>query len=327
MSTTDSNGSIESLIGSIIEPQTSEEINTDSAETETETESQDEVEEEVDESEVTDDATEEEAPEEIDDSQDNQDAEEADTEEPTYTVTVDGTEREVTLSELKRGFSGQEYVQKGMREAAAQRKQAEEVYAALLNERQQLAALYQQMQQGNIASPPQPPSREMFDSDPIGYMEAKLNYDEKMVEFNNQQAGMRQVYEQQSKAEQAARQAYIQRELESLKGVIPEFGDPKQATQVRDQMFEAGKYYGYTPEDISQAIDHRALHVLRDAMKYRQLQEGRKAADKKVAKKPPIKAGSKRIVDSVSKQRAVQRDRLKQTGRMEDALSLLLKPN
>lgn len=322
-------GSIESLIGSIIEPQDVKNTQNDTPE-----------EEEKVTEEVTDDSSSETTEEEVDSeeqdseedseevvSEDDQDAEEADTsEEPVFTVKIDGTEKQVTLSELKRGYSGQEFVQKGMQEAARQRKQAEEVYAALLNERQQLAGLYQQMQSGSFVQPPTPPTREMFESDPIGYMEAKLNYDEGMAKYQEQSMQMQRLMAQQSQAEQAARQAYIQQELNNLKNVIPELSKPEQAAKVRDQLLSAGKAYGYSPEEIGQAIDHRALHVLRDAMKYREIMAGKQAADAKAStvrpKTAPVKAGSKKV-EQKGKQLMQQKAKLNKTGRIEDALSLM----
>lgn len=320
-------GSIESAISSIIAPppvENDEENNNVEAETESE-----DI-EETDEEEVNAEA-EESSDEESDESdveaEDSQDTEEADSEEPVFTVKVDGTEKQVTLSELKRGYSGQEFVQKGMQEAAAKRKQAEEVYAALLNERQQLAQMYQLVQQGQIAVAPQPPSREMFESDPIGYMEAKLEYDDKLAEYQKQNEQFKRLTQQQAQAEQAARQAYLQQELQSLTAVIPELADPQKAGQVKEKLLSAGQAYGYSAEEISQAIDHRALHVLRDAMKYRELMAGKKTADAKAspAKKrsTPVKAGAKRLDDS-SKRLAQQQTKLKRSGSIEDALSLIL---
>lgn len=314
-------GSIESAISSIIEPEVVENEETIDETESTEEESTDETEVEDSETEVTDEQSDDTEYEESD----GQDTEEVETsKEPVYTVKIDGTEKQVTLSELKRGYSGQEYVQKGMQEAAQQRKQAEDVYAALLNERQQVAALYQQIQSGQFVSPPQPPSRELFDSDPIGYMEAKLNYDEQLNHWNAQNGQMQQLMAQQSQAQQAARQAYMQQELQSLRNVVPELADPVSASKIRDSLLETGQAYGYSAEEISQAVDHRAIHVLRDAMKYREIMAGKQAADKKAAKsrKVPVKAGSKRI-ESKTKQVDAQKTKLKQTGRIEDAISLM----
>jgi hypothetical protein len=313
-------GSIESAISAIIEPESveNEENSTNEvAESEDENETDDVEAEAEDESEESDGA-EDEAEESEDEAGDDEDADEANKTEPVYTIKIDGTEQQVTLSELKRGYSGQQYVQKGMQEAAAQRKQAESVYAALLNERQQVAQLYQQIQAGQVATPPQAPSRELFESDPIGYMEAKLNYDERVAEYQ----------QQQSKLEQAARQAYLQRELENLKNVIPELSKPESAGKFKDQILEAGQAYGYTPEEISQVVESRALHVLRDAMKYREIMRGKQKADEKAKsarpKQAPIKAGSKRLEKS-NKAVSDQKSKLRNSGSINDALALMFK--
>jgi hypothetical protein len=279
-----------------------------------------ESEDDSEESEDSDDDDEDDAEDE------EEDADEANKTEPVYTIKVDGTEKQVTLSELKRGYSGQQFVQKGMQEAAAQRKQAEEVYAALLNERQQISQLYQQIQGGQIATPPKAPTRELFDSDPIGYMEAKLNYDEQVAQYQQQQAQFQQLSAQQSQAQQVARQAYLQQEVENLKSVIPELANPAHAGKFKDQILQAGAAYGYTADEISQVVESRALHVLRDAMKYREIMSGKKKADEKAQsarpKTTPIKAGSKKLVKS-NKDVLQKKTNLKRSGSIEDALSLM----
>ena len=319
-------GSIESAVSAMIAPESVENEETDTNEVAEPEETNDteeanaESEDDSEESEDSDDDDEDDAEDE------EEDADEANKTEPVYTIKVDGTEKQVTLNELKRGYSGQQFVQKGMQEAAAQRKQAEEVYAALLNERQQISQLYQQIQGGQIATPPKAPTRELFDSDPIGYMEAKLNYDEQVAQYQQQQAQFQQLSAQQSQAQQVARQAYLQQEVENLKSVIPELANPAHAGKFKDQILQAGAAYGYTADEISQVVESRALHVLRDAMKYREIMGGKKKADEKAQsarpKTTPIKAGSKKMVKS-NKDVLQKKTNLKRSGSIEDALSLM----
>lgn len=319
-------GSIDSAVSAMIAPESVENEETDTNEVAEPEETNDteeanaESEDDSEESEDSDDDDEDDAEDE------EEDADEANKTEPVYTIKVDGTEKQVTLNELKRGYSGQQFVQKGMQEAAAQRKQAEEVYAALLNERQQISQLYQQIQGGQIATPPKAPTRELFDSDPIGYMEAKLNYDEQVAQYQQQQAQFQQLSAQQSQAQQVARQAYLQQEVENLKSVIPELANPAHAGKFKDQIVQAGAAYGYTADEISQVVESRALHVLRDAMKYREIMSGKKKADEKAQsarpKTTPIKAGSKKLVKS-NKDVLQKKTNLKRSGSIEDALSLM----
>ena len=235
-------GTIESAIASLIQPEEPE------AE-EAEYEEAEQEEEETEEPEAEDDSDEEEYEAEEDEEDYEEDEENSAPE--TYTVKVDGKEVQVSLEDLKRGYSGQQYVQKGMQEAANLRKQAEEAFNALMAERQQLNQFYQQVQSGQVAMPPKAPDKSMFESDPIGFMEAKMKYDEDVQAFEQQRAQLQQIMQQQTHAEKQAQQAFLQRELEQLKVAVPEFSDPNQASKLREQMLRTGQeVYGYTPEEI-----------------------------------------------------------------------------
>lgn len=243
-----------------------------------------------------------------------------------YTVKVDGAEKQVTLDELKRGYSGQQYVQQGMQEAAQQKKQAEEVYAALLQERQNLAQLMNQVQQGAL-TPPTEPTKALFESDPISYMEAKMNYDEQLAAYNQNLAQVQQQMQAQSAAELRARDAYAAQEAAKLKELVPEFADPNQSEVFKRNIIEAAQHYGYSPEEINSIASHRDMLVLRDAMRYRQLQaKGDIVREKTKKAKKPIKAGAKKVVTK-AETRKKQRDKLAKSGSVDDALALILDPN
>ena len=332
---TTNDGSIESAIESIIAP-TEEVIETTEEETQI-TEEATDVEEtaESEEEEITDTEQEEDDDTEFDEESDEDVAEldevdqveDAVQESPSnFTVKVDGKDVEVTIDELKQGYSGQKYVQKGMQEAAQQRKEAEGVYQALLNERQQINQLYQQLQQGGVAQAPTPPSRELFESDPIGYMEQKLNYDESKVAYDGQMAQLQQVSNQSSQAEMAAKQTYLKQEMQTLQQKIPEFADSNKASKIKERLVQVGReHYGYSAEEIGQVMDHRAIQVLNDAMKYRDIMSGKAKAVAKTKKaRPIIKAGAKRVNDSATKVRERQKAKLSKTGDINDALGLIL---
>ncbi len=321
-------GTIDSAVDMLLEPEQAEEV-VDTVEEDDEAQQADSSEDQEDQDDDEgEDNEDEESDESEDPEEDDEDTEpeEAD-QEQTFTVVVDGTEKAVTLDELKRGYSGQQYVQKGMQEAAALRKETESAYNALINERQQLAQVYQAMQSGAITAPPQPPSKEMFNSDPIAYMEAKLNYDEQLQSYQQNQQQVQQVFAQQSQAEQAATQAYMQRELETLKQVVPEFSDPEKAVKAKDLLLSGGTKLGYSAEEIGAVMDHRALNTLMKAIKYDEIMSGKAKADKKATSaKPrtrPLKAGSKQAPNSSNKRLRQQKAQLKKSGSVEDAIGLL----
>jgi len=280
-----------------------------------EVEASDEVDEEVEEIEAS-------AEDEID----NDYEEDAVQEEvsDTYSVKVNGQVKEVTLDELKQGYSGQEYVQQGMQENAQMKKEVEGVYQALMNERQQVQQLLQQMQSGDVVKQPTAPSKELFENDPLGYMEAKMKYDDALVKYNEQMQKIQQVTDQQSQAEQRAKQEYLKQEMQQLQKVIPEFADAKKATQIKDKLVRSGQdYYGYTADEIGLVSDHRAIRVLHDAIKYREIMAGKDKAVKNTKKKV-VKAGAKKVSDGQSKVRQKQMAKLKQTGSIQDAVSLIM---
>lgn len=320
-------GSIEQAVGLITRPEPSDDV-----EQEDITESEDvspEVEasesEDVDDAEY-DDSEEDEVEVEAKDDDDETD-DEADSEEPVYfSVKVDGKEEQVTLEDLKRGYSGQKYVQKGMQEVAANRKQTEEVYSALLAERQQLVEMYQQMQQGQFLSKPTPPSDDLLSDDPIGYIEQKARYDKAMEQYNQQQVKMSQIMQQSEQARERAVQAYLQQEMQSLANVIPDFGDAQKATKLKGKLLDGGQnFYGYTEEEIGSIMDHRAIRVLNDAIKYREIVAGKSKAEQKAkGAKPVIRPGVKKVQNSNVKAMERRKAKFKTSGRIEDALALIV---
>ena len=326
---TKNDGSIESAIESIIAP--TEEVKETTEEETQVTEDATEVENtaESEEVEITD--TEEdfdtESEEEVAELDEEDQVEDAVQEVPSnVTVKVDGKEVEVTLDELKQGYSGQKYVQKGMQEAAQQRKEAEQVMNALNNERQQIQQLFQQIQSDGIAQAPTPPSRELFDSDPIGYMEEKMNYDERKSVYDNQMAQLQHVTQKNSQAQKQAKQAYLKQEMKMLTDEIPDFGDTNKASKIKERLVQVGRdTYGYTPEEIGQVMDHRAIKVLHDASKYQEIMNGKAKAVAKTKKaKPIVKAGAKKVSDSDAKIRKRQKAKLRKSGSIDDALGLIL---
>ena len=264
---------------------------------------------------------------EASDSDDEDQEEDAGLEEPElYSVKVDGQEAQVTLEDLKQGYSGQKYVQTGMQDVANKRKEAEDVYTALNNERQQMAELYQSLQNGGLAQPPPKPTKELFDADPIGYMKENLEYEEKKGAYDNQMAQLQQVSQQNSEASQNARQAYLQEQMQILQKEIPEFADTKTAGKLKDQLVSVGSnHYGYSNDEISNITDARAIKVLNDAMKYQDIISGKtKAKVKTQSARPVLKPGAKKTTTPNAKIRSRQKAKLRETGSIDDAVGLII---
>lgn len=112
-----------------------------------------------------------------------------------------------------------------------------------------------------------------------------------------------------------AQQQQIQKARESLQKDIPGWSD-----EVYRSVLKTGMDYDYSAQELNAVTDARAIKVLHDAMKYRQLQAAKPAVEKKVISVPKVvKPGSSEKVDpnreELNKAKAQQR----KSGRDEDS--------
>ena len=111
------------------------------------------------------------------------------------------------------------------------------------------------------------------------------------------------------------RQQVLQEQAQAPKARLPDFS-PEMAQRIRD----VTKTYGYTDQELANVTDARLVHLLHDAMKWRDLQAKRPEAMKRVAEAPrAVKPTSP--VQRRTNQAAVER--LKSKGRVEDLAALL----
>lgn len=257
------------------------------------------------------------------------DADEGDQAEQLFTVKVDGREQQVNLNELLRGYSGQSYIQKGMQEVATAKQQATEVYSALQSERQQLAQFTQAVQTGQIPmQPPAPPSEELLQRDPIGYLEARVRYDKEIGLFQQGQMALQELNARTAQAEEHARRAHLADQHRMLAQAIPAFAKPETAAKIKQELIDAGQgVYGFDMAELQGITDHRALRVLHDAAQYRRLMSG-KPLDKQVPsqpKTPVIKPGVKAAPQAGKRVQADKaKTQMKRTGSVDDVARFLL---
>lgn len=255
---------------------------------------------------------------------DDEDQVEATEDTALYTVKVDGKEEQRTLDQLKQGYAGQSAIGRGLQENAQVRKQLEQEKALFQQQQQQFLQLHQRAQNGGLQAPT-PPTRELFESDPIGYMEEKLKYDEAHAQYAQNMQQLNQVQQQRTQAQEQARQAYLQEQAELLQKHIPEFADPEKGDKLKNSLVQTGVQYGFTEQEMSAVTDSRYVRALNDARKYRELVAKRKSVQAKGEKaRPVVKAGAKKRNDGNAATRNKAKTRLQKTGSIDDALSLIL---
>lgn len=246
---------------------------------------------------------------------------------PKFKVKVDGEEIEVTQDELLRGYSGQAKIQKGLREAAEARKEAEAFAAALQQQREAVFALVQEVQQSGLLPAPVAPDPALAERDPVGYVRANAQYQAQLAEYLQQQQLIEQTA-QQHRAVQQQQEARMREEgVRKLVELIPDLADQEKAPQVHRMIVRAGEAYGYTADEIGSVMDPRALHILYKAAQYDAMQQAKAKVADKVAKAQPVLKPTATASNPAGREVTQLRNRLKQSGRIEDAASLLLKRN
>ncbi len=240
-----------------------------------------------------------------------------------HRVKVSGQELEVTLDELKAGYSrDSDYRQKthslGLekRDLEAQKQSLRQSYDTRLSELNDLIATADatvRQQQGSEDL------HKLYDEDPTAA--AKLDY-----QLRQQN---RQLEEVKSKAREAQQTQYnefleTQRELAATK--IPEFADPNKADTFKVNMRNSLRSYGFNDSEIGQLADHRFLMVAKDAMSYQNLKDKKPIVQKKVANAPKVvKAGVAKSGTSSGREAIRQKiGKLAKTGHLRDAHSAIL---
>ena len=247
-------------------------------------------------------------------------------EEPVYSVKVDGVETEVSLDELKRGYSGQKYIQKGMAETAEAKKQVEEITTQVSQERQALMQMMQQLQTSGVPQVPEYPPEELRNSDPLGYLEAEAEYRravDKRQQFDRQAA---YVSEQERLQKVKNNDANNQREAMRIAEWLPEFADPdKRGEIVQKITAKAKKHYNLSDEAIATVTTADEVLILNDALKWRELQANKSNAHKKAEGARPVRPTTKRTAQAGKSSKAEKAARdMRKTGSIDDVASFLL---
>jgi len=246
------------------------------------------------------------------------------TEEPElHRIKVSGQELEVSLDELKAGYSrDSDYRQKthtlGLekKDLDSQKEGFRQSYDTRLSELNDLigtADCFIRQQQGSKDL------QKLYDEDPTSA--AKLDY--QLREQQRQLDGMK------SKAQDAYHKQYdeyvtAQRDLAAAN--IPEYSDPNKTDQFKTNLRTTLRGYGFDDNEIGSLADHRFLMVIKDAMSYKSFKDKKPIAQKKVANAPKVvKAGvAKSGVGSGREGIRNKIGQLKKTGHLKDAQNALL---
>lgn len=250
--------------------------------------------------------------------------EEETSDDPMYTITVDGEEYEVNLSELRNGYQRQSDYTRKTSQLAEERRALQAKTAEVEQLRNQLEAAMAKYAQGD--GEPEP-DWEKLSEDPWEYSKARVAWDKKQAERGEARRRLEAVQQQRT-------QAKVAEEMGKLVNAFPEWQtngafDRAKMEAGREDLRKTARAYGFSDEEFFSAIDHRAFLLLRDAAVGRKMAAASKKppVEKKVTAAPPkaLKPGAKALpAEQAAKNQEALRTKLRRKGDTETAVEWLL---
>lgn len=249
----------------------------------------------------------------------------------TIKVKVDGEEVEVTLAELRNGYSRTADYTRKATALANERKTLQAEVESIRNERAQyeqlLPALQQQLEQAAAA---EPDWDSLYDEDPIEAARLERHWrksrEEQTQKLNAIRAEQQRLAQENAKEQQRAMAAFIEAERAKLPEVIPEWKNQETLVREVNDLRNWAVSQGLSEQEVNSLQQAAHIAILRKAMLFdkgaKNVAESKAPATKKVARivKPGSK-GTQVSTGSTEVKRASQR--LARSGRIADAAALL----
>ena len=245
-------------------------------------------------------------------------------EKPVDVTLKDGTK--VTLAELESGYLRNADYTRKTQEVAQQRRDVQQAQERLTTIDQEVKANLDLAVEVLKAYLPRQPDPSMIEADPQGYLRSQAAYNQAVGQLNELVQAQRQSQSRDGEMSAQQQQDALRSEMQLLASKAPDLAKPEDLVKFRDEAIEWGaKAYGLSSEEIGQLQDHREIMILRDAIKYRQLLAKKAGTIETARKAPPVmRPGVARPAGQQQQRtREHQVNRLRQTGSIDDALSLI----
>jgi len=239
-------------------------------------------------------------------------------EEPSYTVKVDGSEMEVTLDELLRGYQREADYTRKTSELSLEKsrhndmmQQSQSEINQKLSKLTELTSAAQQELQTEYSNID---FEKLYEDDPVEA--ARLEH-----KMRKRAENLQRIQEETRNNQMNEFQKYIQEQQAKVATMIPDFADPAKASRIKSEMRTYLTKLGYNNNEIASVYDSRQVMLIKDAMAYDKLKKSNVKVTKKVAKAPKVvKPGvPKTKAEQASKQRRDKLNHLKKTGSVRSA--------
>jgi hypothetical protein len=241
----------------------------------------------------------------------------------TFTVKISGKEEKVTLKEALAGYQRTADYTRSKMALSEEKKAFVSEREAVTVERGQYAQLLPILvQQLEAGMEKEPDWDDLITNDPAEYVRQEKLWREKQGRLAAAREEQKRLGEEKQAEARRELETAIRKSGQELGKLMPAWKEPQRWEADRAKLMEYGTKLGFSPEEMGQTYDHRAVMALYKAMRY----------DELMAKKPvPVKQPSPKPVSSGSAasratrkpsdlQRAKQR--LATSGRVRDAASL-----
>jgi|TARA_R110000744_G_scaffold215686_2_gene334484 hypothetical protein len=286
-----------------------------------------------DESEREDDDEEE---EETDESTEEEETDDESETETVYTVRVDGKDVEVTEDELVKGYSRQSDYTKKTQELAEYRRQMDGALQQAqqeIQQTQQARAQYVDAVEAAISS--NYAHLQQFQNvdwerlkteDREEYLTKRDDYrqaQEQIAELQNQHKVANE--QQQSEMAEQHKRMWME-EHHKMSQILPEWRDEEKRIAISKAIGEYAVGQGYTKEELDTLVDHRSILMLMKAKAYDDVHRKQHSVrSKKVKNKPKVvrSKAKQEKAPSKARKRTAQMNRLRETGKVDDAAEVL----
>lgn len=243
-------------------------------------------------------------------------------------VKIDGKVEQVTLEELKKGYSRTKVFTQKTQEAAEMRKQAEADRAAAQAEREALVKAIEAVN-AQLAELDPEPDWDALRENPEDYAYQHALWAQKKDKRDRMEAVKQEMARRTAAERDAALRETVKREHDALLEKIPAWKDEKVRVKEADEIRAYALSLGFPEEAMNAVYDHRLVLLLRNASRYERLMADKDALPKKKGDATKIEKRTPKTLtpgsgDAKGKARTAERranamDQLRKSGSQADA--------
>lgn len=255
--------------------------------------------------------------------QTDDEAESDDGENQLFTVKINGKDEQVSLKEALAGYQRQQDYTRAKQAFHEEKNQFAEELKAAKQEREVYAQLLPALMQRMQAGMPAPPDASLIDTDPSAYLRQKEAYERELGDYQAAAAEHQRLQRETQVEQQRKLQSFVEENVAKLPELIPEWKDKQVFDRDRVRVRDYLKGRGFSEDEINQAYDARLVAIAADGMRWRELQKSKPKPtaprlEKALKPNPAPQPQSRKDRDAQA-----ARNRLRNSGRVEDAAAAI----